>query len=917
MTSLIKDMLTDGVIQPSQSPYSSPVLLVQKKDGTWRFCVDYRALNAATIRDRFPIPTVDELLDELHGSKIFSKIDLRAGYHQIRVAPEDIHKTAFRTIDGHYEFRVMPFGLTNAPSTFQAAMNDLFRPVLRKFVLVFFDDILVYSESLSTHYEHLSFVFHTLLENQYHAKASKCLFAATSIPFLGHIISADGVQADPDKLKAIKSWPNPNSFTTLRAFLGLTGYYRRFVPTYAHIASPLTDILKKPSFTWNAAANSAFTKLKDAMTHLITLALPNFSEPFDLTTDASGVAIGAVLSQNDKPISFFSKKLCDRMQADSTYIRELYAITEAIKKWRQYLLGRKFRVFTDHHSLKHLLTQTIQTPEQHKWLTKLLGYDFEVHYKPGKENKVADALSRPDTATIMAISSPRATWLDELRSYYKNDPEGQKMIEELEQNSHQIPQHTHHNGLVYVQGRLFIPNISNIRLLILQEFHASTLGGHSGVKATLQRLLPSFYWPTIKADVTDFIKKCSVCQSTKYPTHKPYGLLQPLPTPYQTWYDITMDFITHLPPSNGKTTIWVIVDRLSKFAHFIALPTHYTANSLATIFLKDIYRLHGLPNSITSDRDPLFLSHLWTQLFKQLGTKLRHSSAYHPQTDGQTEVVNRCLEAYLRAFVHDEPRMWNRYLYLAEFWYNTSFHSSIKMTPFRAMYGREAATIHEYTPGSNHTASIDESLREHQRLTTILKIALEHTRQRMSKQANKKRLDKQFQVGDFVYLRLRNYRQNSVAARDNQKLSKRFFGPYRVLERIGPVAYRLELPIASRVHPVFHVSLLKESHSQTASSEFPSEWLNDAPSYDPQPESILRRRQSGDKQEILVKWMNHEQEEATWEDLNEISTRFPDFIGHEDASVLQREGIDTTHSQAAQLPSRPKRIHKKPSRLLD
>nr|GEU32283.1 reverse transcriptase [Tanacetum cinerariifolium] len=244
------------------------------------------------------------------------------------------------------------------------------------------------------------------------------------------------------------------------------------------------------------------------------------------------------------------------------------------------------------------------------------------------------------------------------------------------------------------------------------------------------------------------------------------------------------------------------------------------------------------------------------------------------------------------------------------------------MTPFRTMYGREAATIHEYTLGSNHTASIDESLREHQRLTTILKIALEHTRQRMSKQANKKRLDKQFQVADFVYLRLRNYRQNSVAARDNQKLAKRFFGPYRVLEKIGPVAYRLELPIASRVHPVFHVSLLKESHSQTASSEFPSEWLNDAPSYEPQPESILRRRQSGDKQEILVKWMNHEQEEATWEDLNEISTRFLDFIRHEDAFVLQREGIDTTQSQAAHqqpanLPSRPKRIHKKPNRLLD
>nr|GEV19578.1 Ty3/gypsy retrotransposon protein [Tanacetum cinerariifolium] len=278
MTSLIKDMLTDGVIQPSQSPYSSPVLLVQKKDGTWRFCVDYRALNAATIRDRFPIPIVDELLDELHGSKIFSKIDLRAEYHQIRVAPEDIHKTAFRTIDGHYEFRVMPFGLTNAPSTFQAAMNDLFRSVLRKFILVFFDDILVYSESLSTHYEHLRFVFQTLLDNQYHAKASKCQFAATSIPFLGHNISADGVQADPDKLAAIKSWPSPNSFTTLRAFLGLTGNSMRPHWMDTLVSRPhfnayyylfTGQLLKPMSLTSSRSAQSANLQSTPPTSHMV------------------------------------------------------------------------------------------------------------------------------------------------------------------------------------------------------------------------------------------------------------------------------------------------------------------------------------------------------------------------------------------------------------------------------------------------------------------------------------------------------------------------------------------------------------------------------------------------------------------------------------------------------------------------
>lgn len=271
-------------------------------------------------------------------------------------------------------------------------------------------------------------------------------------------------------------------------------------------------------------------------------------------------------------------------------------------------MGQKFRVYTDHHSLQHLLTQTIQTPDQHKWLTKHLGYDFEVHYKPGKENNIVDALSRIKSPKILALLSPMATWLHELRSYFTNNPEGQKLITQLEQQPSSLPNHTIPNGLVYIQGRLFIPNIPHVRLLLLQECHTSTLGGHVGVDATTRRLATSFTWPKIKKDVADFIRKCNTYQTIKYSTRKPYDLLQPLPIPAQTWSEITMDFITHLPPSNGKTAIWVIVDRLSKFAHFIPLSNNFTATTLAAVFLKDIYRLHGLPKSITSDRDPLFLS---------------------------------------------------------------------------------------------------------------------------------------------------------------------------------------------------------------------------------------------------------------------------------------------------------------------
>ncbi|KAL4583632.1 hypothetical protein LXL04_008212 [Taraxacum kok-saghyz] len=719
MTSLIKDMLQAGIITPSQSPYSSPVLLVRKKDGTWRVCVDYRALNAITIRDRFPIPTVDELFDELHGAHVFSKLDLRSGYHQIRVAASDTHKTAFRTIDGHYEFLVMPFGLSNAPSTFQAAMNDIFRGVLRKFVLVFFDDILIYSPTLEQHYHHLHYVFTTLSNHHYHAKYAKCTFSATEIPYLGHLISANTVSAEPDKLDAIQQWPAPTSITTLRAFLGLTGYYRCFVQHYATIAAPLTDLLKDKTFVWTPPANNTFLSLKAAMSSLIRLALPEFSATFDVTTDASGTAIGAVLSQNDKPIAFFSKKLNTRI---------------------------------------------------------------------------------------------------------------------------------------------------------------SPLGGHAGVAVTIKRISAGFYWPHLKRDVVKYVKEYAICQAVKYPTRKPYDLLQTLLVLTEVWSDISMDFITHLPLSHGKSAIWVIVDRFTKFTHFIALPPHYTAVSFATTFLHEIYRLHGIPRTIVSDRDPIFLSQFWKELFKQLGTRLHHSTTYHPQTDGQTEVVNRCLQGYLRSFASDKPRHWYRFLYLVEFWYNTSHHSGIEITPFQALYGRPVPTIHHYTIGQSTMASIDTTLAEHTRLRQLLRATLTRTRQRMTDVANRKRMDKEFKIGDLVFLKLHNYRQQSVEHRSNKKLSKRYFGPFPILERIGAVAYRLELPANSKIHPVFHVSLLKQAFGNIPVGSTPMPTPVDQAQQLFTPEAIIQQRTSPNGMtKALIKWKDRDIVEATWETAADLATQFPDF----------------------------------------
>jgi len=419
-------MLTQGIIRPSTSPFSAPVLLVRKADKSWRFCIDYRALNAKMAKDKFLILVVDELLDELHGACFFTKLDLRSEYHQVRMHPDDIAKTAFRTHHSHYECLVMPFGLSNAPATFQALMNDVLRPFLRRFVLVFFDDILIYSSSWAEHLQHIAIVLNELRAHHLHLKRSKCSFGAPSVAYLGHVISADGVAIDADKVAALTAWPTPRSARDLRGFLGLAGYYRKFIRDFGPIAAPLTRLLRRDTFVWDTDAQEAFQALKGAITTGPVLQMPDFSKLFMVDCDASGVGFGAVLHQGAGPLAFFSRPFAARHLKLAAYERELIGLVQAVRHWRPYLWGRQFLIRTDHYSLKFLLDQRLSTVPQHQWISKLFGFDFNVEYRPDRLNIMADALSRRDAelapedanasgAALCVRSGPSFAFFDDIR----------------------------------------------------------------------------------------------------------------------------------------------------------------------------------------------------------------------------------------------------------------------------------------------------------------------------------------------------------------------------------------------------------------------------------------------------------------------------------------------------------------------
>ncbi|MCH89143.1 hypothetical protein A2U01_0010036, partial [Trifolium medium] len=441
-------------------------------------------------------------------------------------------------------------------------MNDVFRPLLRKHVLVFFDDILIYSKDWKSHLKHLEEVLELLSVHSLVANKKKCYFAQNTVEYLGHIITCDGVAVDPSKVVSVLQWPQPKNVKGVSGFLGLTGYYRKFIRDYGKIARPLTELTKKDSFKWGEEAQRAFEHLKQRLTTAPVLTLPDFSKSFVIECDASGGGIGAILMQEKKPVAYFSKALGVKNLAKSAYEKELMAVVLAIQHWRPYLIGRKFVVSTDQKSLKQLLQQRIVTAEQQNWAAKLLGYDFEIIYKQGRLNKGADALSRVHEGMELTTMNSYVKWAQEEQIQVENqqDEKLQRIMIELQKDPTTWPGYELKQGVLLYEGRLVVSNKSVIIPILMEEFHSTPQGGHSGFYKTYRRLAANVYWIGMKGTIQEFVRNCDVCQRQKYMASSPGGLLQPLPIPEHIWEDISIDFITGLPKSKGYEAILVVVD---------------------------------------------------------------------------------------------------------------------------------------------------------------------------------------------------------------------------------------------------------------------------------------------------------------------------------------------------------------------
>jgi transposase InsO family protein len=614
---------------------------------------------------------------------------------------------------------------------------------------------------------------------------------------------------DPEKVKAIKDWPSPKSIFEVRSFHGLASFYRKFIRNFSGICAPMMDTVKKRHkyFHWTEEAEKSFKLLKEKITGQPVLVLPDFSKTFQVRCDASGFAIGAVLSQDNRPIAYFSEKLNDAKMKYSTYDKEFYAVIQALKKWRHYLVPKEFVLYSDNHALQFITRQEKLNQKHAKWVEYMQNFTFVIKHISGTANKVVDALSRK--CLILQEFRVKTLGFDNLKEMYRDDADFKEAYEACEnpvlRDRSQWTEYMIQDGLLFRGNQLCIPK-SSMRENLLKEKHSGGLAGHFGHDKTFAQLNGSYYWPGMRTDVKKFVNKCRICQHAKGKRQNT-GLYQPFPVPERPWDAVSMDFVLGLPRmQRGCDSIFVVVDRFSKMAHFIPCQKTSDATHIANLFFKEVVRLHGLPKSIVSDRDTKFVGHFWRTLWKKLGTNLSFSSAYHPQMDGQTEVVNRSLGDLLRSLVAEHHSQWDQILPQAEFAYNDSPNRSTGQSPFQIMYGmqpRGVSELRDLEKSEFRSASAEDFAAEMQELHNKIKERLQNSNQEYKHRADQHRRELQFEVGDLVLAHLRKER---FPRGTYNKLKMKKIGPCKIIRKFEANAYEIELPDGVGISPIFNIA---------------------------------------------------------------------------------------------------------------
>ena len=860
MDRYINDCLAEGLIRPSTSPVAAGFFFVKKKGGDLRPCIDYRQLNNITIKNKYPLPLMSSNFEPLVGATIFTKLDLRNAYHLVRIREGDEWKTAFKTPRGHYEYLVMPFGLTNAPSVFQALMNDMLRDMLEVFVVLYLDDILVFSRGLKEHIQHVRMVIQRLLENRLFIKAEKCVFHSPSVEFLGLIVEDGCIRPDPRKVQAVVDWPQPSTRRQLQGFLGFANFYRRFIQNYSRIAAPLTHLTStQRPFIWTPSAEAAFSALKKHFATAPVLLHPDPSRPFIVEVDASEVGVGAVLSQRSAkdqklhPCAFFSRRFSSAEENYDIGNRELLAVVAAFEEWRHWLEGveEPTVVWSDHKNLTFIRAAKRLNSRQARWAQFLDRFNYTLTYRPGSSNTKADALSRlhapersssepePIVPASRIIGVVTMNIEAEVRRAQRADP-----------GTGDCPPH-----------RLFIPQA--VRSQVLLWGHTSKFACHPGFQRTLTFLGRRFWWPSMRADVREFVAACATCSRAKASHQPPAGLLRPLPVPSRPWSHIALDFVSGFPPSHGNTVILTVVDRFSKAVHLVALPKLPSSAETADLLTQHVFWLHGLPSDILSDRGPQFTSQVWRAFCKEIGATVSLSSGYHPQTNGQAERTNQSLESALRCVSALHPSSWSKDLPWVEYSINTLTCSATGKSPFEASLGYQPP-LFSLQESEASVPSVQANFRRCRRVWKEVRAALLRSNERSCRGANRRRTPApMYQVGQQVYLSSADL-PLQVSSR---KLAPRYVGPFEIDHVLSPAAVRLRLPTPMRhVHPVFHVSKVKPVSSSplmpSAPAPPPPQMVDGHPQWTVR--RLLKVRRRGRGFQYLADWEGYGPEERSW-----------------------------------------------------